>query len=297
MAKDLKRVFIWPPPERRLGLSIHIPASLISIEHGIVKRTMVLGLVARAAAIFRVRRIRVYRDPGSGAWELDFVKKILRYIASPPYLRKRLFKIDRDLRAVGLLPPLAIASHPTEEDLMKEHIRPALVLRAGKRSICLEAGLSGVTCIDTSDTFRLNKGDLVYVVVTPGRGASRLATPEEVGSIYWGYFVETYNSLRESIEASNEDLYIVSTKEGAHGGRDLFTRIRDARRGISVIFGSPDKDPDEIAEEEGWDIDRLTHYKLNSAPLQGVRSIRTYEALYITLAILNSALFVIEDSL
>ncbi|MEM0439690.1 MAG: hypothetical protein QXP18_06700, partial [Sulfolobales archaeon] len=79
----------------------------------------------------------------------------------------------------------------------------------------------------------------------------------------------------------------MSTKEGSHG-EDLTARIEGVRKGISVIFGSPDKDPDEIAEEEGWNIDMLNHYKLNSAPLQGVRSIRTYEALYITLAILNS---------
>lgn len=293
MTKDLDKVFAWPPPERGLGLSIHIPSSLISVEHGIAKRTMVLGLVARAAAIFRVRKIRVYRDPGSSARDLIFMRKILEYMASPPYLRKKLFKIDRDLRAVGLLPPLATASHVTEEDLVREHIRPALALSVDNRNICLEAGLARIVCLDANKAKWVRKGDLVYVVVTPNGSVSRLATQGEVESIYWGYSVEIYDSLKDSVKASDEDLYIVSTKEGSHG-EDLAARIEGVRKGISVFFGSPDKDPDEIAEEEGWNIDMLNHYKLNSAPLQGVRSIRTYEALYITLAILNSVIFKVK---
>ncbi len=292
MAEDLNSAYAWPPPERGLELSIHIPSSLVSVEHGIAKKTLVLGLVARAAAIFRVRRIRIYRDPGSGVEELNLVKKILGYIASPPYLRKRLFKIDRDLRAVGLLPPLATASHPVEEDLLREHIRPAMVLGIDKGRLCLEAGLGKVICIGIGfdEARRFRKGDLVYILVSPNRVVKRLAGPEEVGRIYWGYRVEIYDSLKSSVDASHGDLYIISTKKGSHG-EGLANKIKNVERGVSVIFGSPEKDPDEIAEEEGWDIYRLNHYSLNSAPLQGVRSIRTYEALYITLAIVNSSIF------
>lgn len=290
MADGLDRVFSWPPPERRLELSIHIPSSLISVEHGIAKRTMVVGLIARAAAIFRVKRIRIYRDPGSDIKDLHFMKKILEYMASPPYLRKRLFKIDKDLRAVGILPPLATASHPTEEELSREHIRPAMVVRVDDKRICLEAGLGSVACISVNRAPMVRRGDLVYVAVTSGK-VSRPAMSDEISKIYWGYSVEVYDSLKSSVESSRDELYIISTKKGTHVEEELISRINSVEGSLSVIFGSPDNDPDEIAEKEGWDIRRLNHYDFNSAPLQGVRSIRTYEALFITLAILNSVIF------
>jgi len=279
--------YSWPPPKRGIELSIHIPASVVSVEHGIVKKTLVVGLIARASAIFRVDRVAIYRDPGAGRSDLELVRKIMDYISSPPYLRKRLFGLDRDLRAVGVLPPLATASHPTEEDLGSDHIRPAVVTRIHSGRVCLDAGLGGEVCVSSGGGLQYSVGGIVFVRVLRGGRVIGIAGPGEVGGIYWGYRVEAYGSLKESIRASRGDLYIVSTRRGSHKLEELGDMIRSAR-GVEVIFGSPEKDPDEIAREEGWDLEGIAHYKFNSAPFQGVRSIRTYEAVYITLAVLNS---------
>lgn len=274
-----------------MRIKVHVPASILSVEHGIVKKTFVLGLIARALAIFRVDRISIYKDPDSRGRDIILAKKVLEYIAIPPYLRKRIFKIDRDLKAVGILPPLATASHPLEEDVLREHTRPALVLNVSPLSICIDPGLGGEICINRAKGLHVKKGDMVYVRTLAGGIISSVVDPIEAKKIYWGYSVETYRSMRESILSSDGDLYIVSTKKGSHNIEKLSERVGTVRRGIDVIFGSPDKDPDEIAMEEGWDLEAIDHYKLNSAPLQGVRSIRTYEAIYITLAILNSIIY------
>lgn len=290
-----EEVFIWPPPSRGLRIKIHVPASILSVEHGLVKKTFVLGLIARALAIFRVDSISIYRDPDSRGRDIILAKKVLEYIATPPYLRKRIFKIDRDLKAVGILPPLATASHPLEDDLLREHTRPALVLSVGAQSMCIEPGLDGEICIDRAKGLHVRRGDIIYVRTLAGGIISGVVDPIEAKKIYWGYSVETHRSMRESISSSDGDLYIVSTKKGSHNIEKLSERVGAVRMGIDVIFGSPDKDPDEIAMEEGWDLESIDHYKLNSAPLQGVRSIRTYEAIYITLAILNSIIYRVKQ--
>jgi predicted SPOUT superfamily RNA methylase MTH1 len=283
--------FTWPPPSRGVELSIHIPASLVSVEHGIVKKTFVIGLVARASAIFRVDRIAVYKDPGSRDSDLELVRKVLRYMLSPPYLKKRLFGIDKDLRAVGVLPPLATASHPTEKDIDVEHIRPAMITRVSGKSICLDPGLDGDICLDVDRYIKLRAGEIIYVKVSRGGRVTGIASIDETRKIYWGYQVEIYRSLKASIKASQGDLYIISTKKGLHNIEAIQEGIRSVRKGIEVIFGSPEKDPDEIALEEGWDLEAIPHQKFNSAPMQGVRSIRTYEAIYITLALVNSIIY------
>ncbi|MEM1611523.1 MAG: putative RNA uridine N3 methyltransferase [Sulfolobales archaeon] len=295
MVEGSSQSFIWPPPARDIWLSIHVPASIVSVEHGIVKKTLVIGLVARASAIFRVNRIALYRDPGSSVSDLELVRKILEYVLAPPYLRKRLFGIDRDLRAVGVLPPLAIASHPTEEDIEVDHIRPAMVTNVMRNKVCLDPGLDGERCINIDSGIRPRVGEIIYIWVSRGGRVEGIAGVEEVKKIYWGYRVETYRSLRESIRASQGELYIVATKKGAHDIDVLLERLRSADIGVSLIFGSPEKDPDEIALEEGWDLEDIPHLKFNSAPLQGVRSIRTYEAIYITLAMINSIIYRVKQ--
>jgi hypothetical protein len=295
VAEGSLQSFIWPPPARDIRLSIHVPASIITVEHGIVKKTLVIGLVARSSAIFRVDRIALYRDPGSVVSDLEFIRKILEYILAPPYLRKRLFKIDRDLRAVGMLPPLATASHPTEEDIDIDHIRPAMVTRIIGDRICIDPGLDGEVCIKVDRSIRLKVGEIIYVRISRDRSIKGIAGVDEVKKIYWGYRVEVYSSLRESIEASRDELYVVATKKGSHNVDALLERIRSEGVGVSLIFGSPDKDPDEIALEEGWNLENIPYVKFNSTPLQGVRSIRTYEAIYITLAMINSIIYRVKQ--
>jgi Uncharacterized conserved protein len=295
MVEGSSQSYIWPPPARDIRLSIHVPASIITVEHGIVKKTLVIGLVARASAIFRVDRIALYRDPGSTTSDLELIRKILEYISAPPYLRKRLFRIDRDLKAVGMLPPLATASHPTEEDIEIDHIRPAIVTKAVGNRICIDPGLDGEICIKIERGIRLKVGEIIYVRTSRGGRIEGVAGVDEIKKTYWGYRVDMYNSLRASIETSRGELHIVATKKGSHRVEDLWKRIKSDGIGISLIFGSPEKDPDEIALEEGWNLDDIPHIKFNSAPLQGVRSIRTYEAIYITLAVINSIIYRIKQ--
>jgi hypothetical protein len=72
--------------------------------------TLKVGQIARAAAVFRVSRIVIYRDQEYN--DSRFISMILRYMETPQYLRKLLIPRREELRHVGMLPPLRTSHHP-----------------------------------------------------------------------------------------------------------------------------------------------------------------------------------------
>jgi len=51
-----------------------------------------------------------------------------------------------------------------------------------------------------------------------------------------------------------ESVFRNCDKYSSHRFEELGDMIRSAR-GVEMIFGSPEKDPNGIAREEGWDLD------------------------------------------
>ena len=84
----------------RRELSIAIPASLVSDIPHLREKTLRIGLIGRAAAIFGVEEIIVFSDVSKRDQrrDIDLIVTILSYMETPQYLRKRLFKIRLELR-------------------------------------------------------------------------------------------------------------------------------------------------------------------------------------------------------
>jgi len=80
-------------------LSIAIPASTISDTPHLREKTAKIGLIGRAAAIFRVNEIIVYPDNPKvdQSRDLDFIALLLNYWLTAQYLRYLLFKLEADL--------------------------------------------------------------------------------------------------------------------------------------------------------------------------------------------------------
>jgi predicted SPOUT superfamily RNA methylase MTH1 len=90
--------------------AILIPSSLTVESRDLRVRTLKVGFIARAAVVFRVNRIVIYKDE-----EYDdsrFISMVLRYMDTPQYLRKLLIPRREELRHVGILPPLRTPHHP-----------------------------------------------------------------------------------------------------------------------------------------------------------------------------------------
>jgi len=56
----------------------------------------------------------------------------------------------------------------------------------------------------------------------------------------------------------------------------------------TILFGSPKYDLFEISEQEGIDLSKFIDYTWNTVPGQKVVSVRTEEALIITLGVVNA---------
>ena len=93
-------------------IAIAIPASTISDTPHLREKTAKIGLIGRAAAIFRVDEIIVYPDNPRANQErdLDFIALLLNYLETPQYLRKALFKIESQLAVCGNIASASYAS-------------------------------------------------------------------------------------------------------------------------------------------------------------------------------------------
>ena len=127
-------------------LAIAIPASVISDTPHLREKTSKIGLIGRAAAIFRVDEIIVYPDnpKANQVRDLDFIALLLNYLETPQYLRKRLFKIEPSLQFAGILPPLRTPHHPVSgktRDLKVGEYREGLVLSQAKEGLLVDIGV------------------------------------------------------------------------------------------------------------------------------------------------------------
>jgi len=276
------------PARRSRIVSVALPATLtLDIPH-LREKTARLGFVSRALATFRVEEVIIYRDrPGPEVdREASLIEKMLTYIETPQYLRRLLFKMDPDLRYAGTLPPLRTPNHPDKQNPSPGLLREGVVVQSGSSSM-IEAGFRNLVRVTsklpTSErmTIRLTKDlpELEGEIIEP----SRL-------TIYWGFRVARGNvSLPEIVRSRKFDLTISTSRKGTDVREitpDLTTKWKSARHPL-IVFGSPNEGIPEILARSGMNVSNAMDFNLNTIPGQGVETIRTEEALWGSLAVLN----------
>jgi len=276
------------PARRSRIVSVALPATLtLDIPH-LREKTARLGFVSRALATFRVEEVIIYRDrPGPEVdREASLIEKMLTYIETPQYLRRLLFKMDPDLRYAGTLPPLRTPNHPDKQNPSPGLLREGVVVQSGSSSM-IEAGFRNLVRVRskllTSErmTIRLTKDlpELEGEIIEP----SRL-------TIYWGFRVARGNvSLPEIVRSRKFDLTISTSRKGTDVREitpDLTTKWKSARHPL-IVFGSPNEGIPEILARSGMNVSNAMDFNLNTIPDQGVETVRTEEALWGSLAVLN----------
>jgi predicted SPOUT superfamily RNA methylase MTH1 len=211
---------------------------------------------------------------------------MLTYIETPQYLRKLLFKMDPDLQYAGTLPPLRTPNHPDKQNPSPGLLREGVVVQSGSSSM-IEAGFLNLVRVrsklPTSErmTIQLTKDlpELEGEIVEP----SRL-------TIYWGFRVARGNvSLPEIVRSRKFDLTISTSRKGTDVREvtsDLTTKWKSASHPL-IVFGSPNEGVPEILARSGMNVPNAMDFNLNTIPDQGVETVRTEEALWGSLAILN----------
>jgi predicted SPOUT superfamily RNA methylase MTH1 len=246
-------------------------------EEGKVRK---LGYIARAAAIFRVENIVIYTY-GDVDWRaVEAMRLLLEYAATPPYLRRKVFKLDERLKYAGLLPPLKIPSHLAPKEPRRGDVVEGVVERwDGYYSLVY---IGGRKYAKVPKPYPIGSRLLVKIEAETDRPdilrASVVKRPPE--GFYAGYrvAVKPLKSLAEGYEA-----VILTGKEGEP---ICGKRLRLPEKAL-VVFGGPRAGVDEIMRSEGVKIEGPSVFFLNFAPGQGTETIRTEEALFIVLGILN----------
>lgn len=283
------------PLKLPVSLSVLLPTSLVADAPNLQHKTIKVGLIGRALAIFRVGKVILYNDDDprtkDQAAEAKLVATLLRYIETPQYLRKLLFPRERNLRYAGLLPPLRTPHHPLSDERIKpgEH-REAVVIRSDKHGSTLEIGLRerGVT------NERLKIGQRLTVKLGERLDEDRtpvIRVAREHVNEYWGYEVSLAKNLSDALKYSKAD-YIIGT---SRYGKNLYEAVRGIESSnpmsVAVAFGGPYKGLFEICERQGVDAKELFDIVINTIPQQGTATVRTEEALVVTLGLLNVLLW------
>jgi predicted SPOUT superfamily RNA methylase MTH1 len=280
--------------ERHRKLAIAIPASLVSDIPHLREKTLKIGLVGRAAAIFRVKEIIVYPDNLDVNQKRDrnLILTILSYMETPQYLRKRLFKIKPALRYAGILPPLRTPHHPlakrAKELIVGEYREGAVIAITGSGSL-VDIGIDHPVLLPNRE-LSVNTRITIRVTKSGKHPRVTLANREEIEA-YWGYSVKASQApFGQLVKSRAYDLVIATSKIGRplmEVADELAERWKNSNN-ILVAFGAPTQGLREIVEQENLDLEKITDFIVNTIPFQGTETVRTEEALYASLALLNT---------
>jgi predicted SPOUT superfamily RNA methylase MTH1 len=273
-----------------------IPASIVADVPHLREKTSKIGLIGRAAAIFRVESIAVYPDETGTdqRMEIRLIADILRYHATPPYLRKLAIKIQPSLQFAGILPPLLTPNHPptrqAQTTARSGDLRDGWVLGMQRNGSLVEVGLKRPVVV--KEQLRKNSAVTVRIDAIDGEIRGSVVDSTKI-SIYWGYRVHEPNlSLGRLIESESDGM-IISTSRFGRAIQETLPAMREQwqkSQHVTIIFGSPKRGLYDIARSERFDLDAKSHFVVNAFPEQGVQTIRTEEAVLGTLTMLNASI-------
>jgi len=299
-------------------ISIAVPGSILENAQSPELRSYLAGQVARAACIFQADEVVIFDDIGvkntsstAGTTQIDDdgdkrvrrcasqFAKILQYLECPQYLRKTFFPMHKDLQYSGLLNPLDSQHHlrQTNDFLYREGVTVNKKVKEGSQTCFVNVGLLH----DVKVNQKLEENLRVTVKMDPGQDlkAKKLhgtivppTEPRRETGIYWGYSVRIASSLTE-----------IFTKSPYEGGYDLTIGTSDKGDLVSslennslefhhalIVFGGLQGLESALESDDKLEIDDpsllFDHY-LNTVPRQGSRTVRTEEAILISLAALE----------
>jgi predicted SPOUT superfamily RNA methylase MTH1 len=277
----------------RKKLAIAIPASVISDTPHLREKTSKIGLIGRAAAIFRVNEIIVYPDniKLNQSKEIDLIATLLAYMETPQYLRKRLFKLEPRLQFAGILPPLRTPHHPLNSkarNLKVGEYREGIVVSKAKEYALVDIGVERPALMRERQ-FAVGKRLTLRITKLGEQIEVQTANKDEIPS-YWGYAVSAEKrSFGKLVKNGKFDLTVATSKFGTRFA-DVAEKIGERWKkacSILVSFGAPTRGLFEIARDEGANLNDIVDFVVNTLPEQGTETVRTEEALLASLAILN----------
>mmetsp|Transcript_13428 Transcript_13428/g.31614 ORF Transcript_13428/g.31614 Transcript_13428/m.31614 type:complete len:500 (+) Transcript_13428:163-1662(+) len=239
----------------------------------------------------------------------EFMARLLQYCECPQYLRRVFFPMHPDLQVAGLLAPVDAPHHVRAEDRSK--YREGVVMKKyspsgnsfvncgiRNRPVEIDRKLTpGIRCTVRIDPSAYGRASQIKgVVVSP-------SAPREEDGTYWGFTTRIADSISAVFEEcpfsdDGYDLKIGTSERGSKSVEDKTFGLPKFRHSL-IVFGGVAGieecvDADETMKITGSSSSKLFDLWLNTCPFQGSRTIRTEEAVMISLAKVNP--FLIKSS-
>ncbi|XP_060106499.1 putative methyltransferase C9orf114 homolog isoform X1 [Heteronotia binoei] len=295
---------------RHYTVSVALPGSILNNAQSPELRTYLAGQIARACTIFCVDEIVVFDEQGEDSktteGEFEGIKKtgqacvqlarILQYLECPQYLRKSFFPKHQDLQFAGLLNPLDSPHHVRiDEELdYREGVVLSRPTKPGRGSF-VNCGMRKEVQIDKQleaglrVTVRLEKEQHPDSKTRKGTVVSS-HQPRTASGLYWGYTVRLASCLSavfaECPFKEGYDLSIGTSERGISVDQTAvpsFSHALIVFGGLHGLEAGVDADPNLEVSDPSTVFDLY----LNTCPGQGSRTIRTEEAILISLSSLR----------
>ncbi|XP_060924610.1 putative methyltransferase C9orf114 homolog [Limanda limanda] len=292
---------------RPYTVSVALPGSVLDNAQSTELRTYLAGQIARACVVFCVDEIIVFDEEGDDvkSTEGEFtgigkkgqacvqLARILQYLECPQYLRKWFFPKHQDLQYAGLLNPLDSPHHMRidEESEYREGIVLDRPTKPGQGSLVncgmrkevridkqLQSGLR--VTVQLNETQNQESKSSKGVVVAPH-------VPRSEGGLYWGYTVRLASCLSavftESPYKEGYDLTIGTSEKGSDMDQTTLSQFNH----LLVVFGGLQGLEASLDSDQNLEVNDpsvLFDIYLNTCPGQGSRTIRTEEAILISMS-------------
>lgn len=248
-------------------------------------------MLARAFTIFRVNEVVIYRESAASPPPptAEEVVKILRYLETPQYLRKHLFKLDKDLKHVGAAPPLRAPHHKPFERISEiaGTYREGVVVGRSEKASVVDIGL-GVPAY-VPGRYKIGTRLTLKIESVKPRVTAKAVSRDSVPT-YWGFDVKRVDeTIAAALKRLKADLTIITSRKGTPLP-DVWWELSgaySAAKLVNVVFGGPTRGLFEIMGEEGVNPYSVTKFVVNFIPEQGAETVRMEEAVFAVFAILN----------
>jgi predicted SPOUT superfamily RNA methylase MTH1 len=275
------------------SISIALPATLVSDTPHLREKTAKLGSIARACSIFGVSEIILYMDDvrKDVVTDLNLCADILTYLDTPQYLRKRLYGLSPSFSFAGILPPLQAPHHIVPRNISSSRLgdmRVGIVSSRRSGRVEVDVGLERPVVCQGDPPI----GTRLTVKLTGLDGALTGEIVEEAKiHIYWGYRVRRAKSkLSGVIEREQCELKIGTSRYGTKV-QEVWSEISKSLgsvRSVLIVFGSPKLGLKEILGQDGVSPETAFDFFINTVPEQKTATVRTEEAVMVTLGLLNT---------
>ncbi|BFI73862.1 methylase [Nanoarchaeota archaeon] len=249
-----------------------IPSTFTGEKRDKKIRIVLLSQLARSIVNFGINEIGIYydNDPKFDSHGLGrFIVKVLKYLNTPPYIRKIAFPIEKELEYIGTAFPINSYYHKDRSRYEYVYIK-----RREDNKFLVTNGEKEFY-VNIKRKYR-NTNILIYDKIK-----NELLYPYET-EYYFGYEVFYYNKPLENLikKLKKEGFYLIAT---SRYGEDI-GKIKIVKKDkIAIAFGSFARGIEDMIKDwkNKFDIN------INICPDQKLETIRTEEAIYYTLSILH----------